>query len=87
MTDATDRQKYVKALHLNLETGGHLIIATFAIDGPTKCSGLDIVQYDSNKLLSELGEGFQLVEEMEEYHVTPTNKEQKFAYLRIKKTS
>ena len=66
-----------------LKPGGHLIMAAFAIGGPSKCSGLDIVQYDADKLLSELGSGFTLLEEQSEIHLTPTSKEQLFAYFRF----
>jgi len=62
-------------------------MAAFAIGGATKCSGLDIVQYDAEKLMAELGDGFELVEERSETHNTPANKQQKFAYFRfVRKT-
>ena len=82
LTGATDRRKYVEVLSRTLKSGGHLILAAFAIGGPEKCSGLDIVQYDSEKLQAELGESFMLMEESEEIHVTPANKKQKFALFR-----
>ena len=83
-----DRDSYVKVLRQALEPGGHLIIMTFAIDGPIKCSGLDIVQYDAEKLTTELGSGFQLVETGHQTHITPAGKEQKFAYFHfVRETS
>ena len=87
LTDKPDREKYVEVLNLALRPGGHLIIAAFAIGGPEKCSGLEIVQYDSTKLREELGEGFELVEERNEVHITPANKKQEFVYFRFKKTN
>jgi 2-polyprenyl-3-methyl-5-hydroxy-6-metoxy-1,4-benzoquinol methylase len=83
LTDATDRKRYVKTLKQTLKSGGNLIIAAFAIGGPTKCSGLDIVQYDAKKLIAELGDGFTLLEENSETHTTPTKQEQQFAYFRF----
>ncbi len=83
LTDESDRRDYVKVLTNTLKPGGHLIIAAFAIGGPIKCSGLDIVQYDASKLMAELGEGFELVEEREEVHTTPAEKQQKFTYFRF----
>ena len=85
LTDHSDRKSYVKALKNSLRPEGHLIIATFAIGGPEKCSGLDIVQYDSEKMIAEIGEDFELVEERKEVHFTPTNKEQKFIFFRFLK--
>lgn len=85
LTEKLDRQKYVRNLTQALPPGGHLIIAAFALGGPKKCSGLDIVQYDSSKLMHELGEEFELVEQREEIHITPANKQQKFIYFHIAK--
>lgn len=83
LIDSDDRKRYTKTLKQTLKPAGHLIMAAFAIGGPTQCSGLDIVQYDANKLLAELGEGFTLVEELSEIHMTPGNTEQLFAYFRF----
>jgi SAM-dependent methyltransferase len=83
LTDPADREKYVEVLKRTLTPGGHLIIAAFAIGGPTKCSGLDIVRYDSDKLGVELAEEFLLVEQTQEKHITPTGREQKFGYFRF----
>lgn len=83
LTTATDRERYVETLQRTLKPGGHLIMAAFAIGGPSKCSGLDIVQYDAEKLLTELGSDFTLLEENSEIHVTPTEKAQQFAYFRF----
>jgi trans-aconitate methyltransferase len=81
LTEKADREKYVGVLKQALQPGGHLIIMAFAIDGPKKCSGLEIVQYDAEKLMAELGEGFELVEQGYEAHKTPAGNEQKFAYF------
>lgn len=81
LTEQSDRRKYVDVLKHALEPNGHLIIAAFAIGGPEKCSGLDIVQYDAKKLIAELGSDFNLIEEKDETHNTPTGKEQKFTYF------
>ena len=85
LTDHTDRKSYVKALKNSLRPEGHLIIATFAIGGPEKCSGLDIVQYDSEKMIAVLGEDFELVEERKEVHITLAKKEQKFIFFHFLK--
>ncbi len=83
LTDASDRRKYVSALTRALVPGGHLIIAAFAIGGPDKCSGLEIVQYDASKMKAELGGEFNLLEERGEVHVTPAGREQEFLYCRF----
>ena len=81
LTDPSDREIYVKALIKAIRNEGHLIIATFAIGGPEKCSGLEIVQYDSEKMIAELCDNFALLEERKEIHITPANKEQEFIFF------
>jgi SAM-dependent methyltransferase len=80
LTDESDRRKYVSVLKRALLPGGHVVIAAFAIGGPEKCSGLDIVQYDASKLSAELGDEFQLLDERNEIHLTPSQTEQAFTY-------
>ena len=81
LTDARDRRDYVQALRNGLRVGGHLVVASFAIGGPGKCSGLPVIQYDAEKLGTELGPEFDLLEERSEKHVTPGQRVQEFAYF------
>ena len=83
LTRKSDRVQYVTALKAALKPGGTLIIATFAIGGPERCSGFDIVQYDKKKLAAVLGEEFELKESREESHITPAGHAQKFTYFRF----
>ncbi|HKW29261.1 MAG TPA: class I SAM-dependent methyltransferase [Verrucomicrobiae bacterium] len=83
LTDPEDRAKYVETLKHVLTPGGHVIIATFAKDGPQRCSGLEIVRYDAAGIGTELGSEFRLAEQVNETHVTPWNSGQKFIYCRF----
>jgi 2-polyprenyl-3-methyl-5-hydroxy-6-metoxy-1,4-benzoquinol methylase len=83
LVDPTDRKEYFRVLKRSLTHDGHVIIATFAVGGPTKCSGLDIRQYDAKNLSHELGDDFRLVVERSEIHVTPAKTEQRFTYFRF----
>lgn len=83
LTTSGDRERYVERLKRALRPGGHLVLGAFALGGPTRCSNLEIVQYDAHKLLDTLGEGFSLVEERSERHITPANREQKFSFFRL----
>ncbi|MBI5184764.1 MAG: class I SAM-dependent methyltransferase [Nitrospinae bacterium] len=83
LTDANDRDKYVKVMNQALAPGGHLIIASFALDGPPKCSGLEVVRYSPESLAKEIGRNFELKDAVEELHVTPSGMPQKFIYCRF----
>jgi len=83
LTDADDRTSYVRTLSNALKPGAHAIIATFNLDGPEKCSGLDIVRYSPETMSAVLGDAFQLVETSTEEHVTPGGSSQSFVYCRF----
>ncbi len=85
LTDPNDRKKYVRNMEKALNPGGHAIIATFAADGPPKCSGLDVERYSDEKLKNEFGGSFELIKSIKEVHVTPWNSEQKFIHCCFKK--
>lgn len=83
LTDAKDRARYVQHLTGTLKPGGQAIIATFALNGPAKCSGLDVVRYSAETLLAELGPIFRLVQTLTDEHHTPTGAVQRFCYNRF----
>lgn len=80
LTDAADRRKYVDLAQRTITRGGHLILATFADDGPTRCSNLDVRRYNADSMAAELGEGFTLVRQERETHTTPAGSSQAFFY-------
>jgi 2-polyprenyl-3-methyl-5-hydroxy-6-metoxy-1,4-benzoquinol methylase len=85
LTEVSDRRSYLRAVEGSLKPGGHLIIATFAVDGPKKCSGLDTQRYSPDELSDFFGDSFQLVETVSEIHQTPFETEQKFIYCRFQR--
>jgi trans-aconitate methyltransferase len=86
LTDPADRLAYVARLRQAVRPGGHVIIGTFAIDGPEKCSGLPVHRYDTASLAKELGEGFELVDARRQDHATPWNSTQHFQFCIFRRT-
>lgn len=80
LTEHKDRAAYVRQVARAVAPGGHVIVATFGPEGPTKCSGLDVVRYDPNALHDEFGPQFQLVKHLTELHHTPGGAIQQFTY-------
>ena len=80
LTSIDDRRRYVSQVRRVLQPNGHVIVATFAEDGPTRCSGLPVIRYDAEHLHAEFGEGFQLLTTIREEHTTPTGARQLFRY-------
>jgi SAM-dependent methyltransferase len=80
LTEASARQAYVERVLAAVRPGGYVLMATFGEQGPLKCSGLDIVRYNSTALHGEFGERFQLLDSREELHQTPWGAPQQFLY-------
>jgi SAM-dependent methyltransferase len=80
LTDADDRAAYIARLKRGLKIGGHAVIATFALDGPEKCSGLPVARYDSTSLGQALGSAFRLVHTQRHEHATPWDSRQIFQF-------
>ena len=80
LTDVSDRKRYVELDRRTVPEGGHLIVASFADDGPKRCSNLDVCRYNAESMAAELGEGFSLVREARETHTTPWGSSQAFFY-------
>lgn len=74
------RLAYVHQVALAVKRGGHVIVSTFGPEGPTKCSGLDVMRYDAASLHRQFGETFKLVESSKEVHNTPFGTTQQFLY-------
>ena len=87
LTSKEDRAAYVDTVLRSVKPGGHVIVATFAEDGPIQCSGLPVVRYGPNELHAEFGSPFSLVQHEREEHHTPFGTVQKFVYCYCRKVS
>jgi SAM-dependent methyltransferase len=83
LTDETGRSVYRNHLLRILKPGGTAIIATFAPDGPEKCSGLAVARYSPEALAVELGAALRLIESQPHTHTTPWGATQSFQYSRF----
>lgn len=80
LTDRADRARYVEQVRRAVRPGGLVLVATFAEDGPLKCSGLEVARYSAESLHGEFGDDFRVVESAREAHRTPSGAEQRFTY-------
>jgi ubiquinone/menaquinone biosynthesis C-methylase UbiE len=87
LTQQQDREAYLARLRRALKVGGHAIIATFAPDGPERCSGLPVVRYDGSSLGRMLGPMFQLVRNKRHEHATPWGAQQVFQFSVFRRES
>lgn len=85
LTTREEREAYVHAVLRAVKPGGHVIVATFAEDGPEKCSGLPVMRYSADGLHAEFGSPFTLLQQEHEEHHTPFGTVQKFIYCLCRK--
>ncbi len=85
LTDPKDRAAYAERVLRAVRPGGHIIIGTFAPDGPERCSGLPVVRHDAATLGELLGPSFKLIESKRHDHKTPAGATQKFQFSRFRR--
>ena len=80
LTEAADRRAYAERVAKAVPIGGHVIIGTFALDGPERCSGLPVMRHDAASIGAVLGTRFVLTETRRDDHVTPAGGTQRFQF-------
>ena len=85
LAEPEQRHLYVQQLIHALKPDGHVIMATFAEDGPTQCSGLPVMRYRADQLAAELGESFTLLHHQQATHSTPFGTTQQFTWGHFRK--
>lgn len=80
LTHADDRERYLTVLRGALRPKGHVVLATFGPEGPTRCSGLAVQRYSADDITALLGSDFELQMHHLENHRTPMGTVQQFLY-------
>lgn len=80
LTEAADRTAYAERVASAVPAGGYVIIATFAPDGPERCSGLPVQRHDAASIGAVLGSDFELVDTRRHDHQTPGGSMQRFQF-------
>jgi ubiquinone/menaquinone biosynthesis C-methylase UbiE len=85
LTNREDRRRYVATASRALRPGGVAVIATFSLQGPTRCSGLDVMRYDAERLAREFGSAFSLERTLDDVHHTPSGGTQAFTFTVLRR--
>ncbi|MDP2741636.1 MAG: class I SAM-dependent methyltransferase [bacterium] len=85
LTKAEDIIRYVETAGKFIKPSGHLIVSTFSMNGPKKCSGLDITQHSENSIKKTFQKYFSHIRSFEEIHTTPFNTKQNFLFNLFKR--
>lgn len=85
LTEPEQRLAYREALEAGTAAGSVAIIATFARDGPERCSGLPVQRYDAAALAVEFSPAFELERNWREEHTTPGGGRQSFQWCVLRR--
>jgi ubiquinone/menaquinone biosynthesis C-methylase UbiE len=80
LTADGERRQYIAQVRRAVRPGGHVMVATFAEDGPERCSGLEVARYSPGALQGQFGPDFTTVESRRDEHRTPKGVVQAFTY-------
>lgn len=86
LTNASDVEKYMMLARRNISPGGHLFLGTFSVDGPKRCSALDVMQYSETTMSTTVGDGFERLWCRQEDHTTPFATTQNFLFCLFRRT-
>ncbi|MEY2925210.1 MAG: hypothetical protein RLZZ337_1760 [Bacteroidota bacterium] len=78
LTDKKEIQNYVEMVSAHTQ---NMVVATFSVNGPLKCSGLEITQYDQKKMEANFGRYFESIQTIELDHSTPFGTTQNFIFM------
>jgi SAM-dependent methyltransferase len=87
LTGAAERNAYAARIKQALRPGGHVVIGTFAPDGPERCSGLPVMRHDAASIGTVLGEDFALIDSRRHDHLTPAGRTQHFQFSVFRRNS
>ncbi len=87
LTEPLHQEAYLSALQAGTSPGSTVVMATFALDGPEKCSGLPVQRYSPETLAERLGAAFSLMDKTSETHETPWGSEQRFSYATFRRVN
>jgi 2-polyprenyl-3-methyl-5-hydroxy-6-metoxy-1,4-benzoquinol methylase len=85
LTDSADQAAYAARAAAAVCPGGHLLVATFALDGPEQCSGLPVQRHDEASLTAVFGASFELIEASRHTHLTPWGAQQRFIHTTFRR--
>jgi trans-aconitate methyltransferase len=84
-TADADRARYLRALHSATAPGSYALLATFAPDGPTHCSGLPVARYSGAELAALVGQSWELLSTDTQEHTTPAGHPQPFTWTAFRR--
>lgn len=83
--DTKEQDAYFNLLRSIVKENGFVIIATYNLNGATKCSGLPVHRYDEKMIQDRLGNEFELVNSFDYTYTMPSNETREYIYTLFKR--
>lgn len=87
LLDPAAQRRYVELAERTVRIGGTAVIATFADDGPERCSGLPVQRWEPDRLAMAFEHGFRLRTSRRYLHHTPAGVAQQFQYATLERVA
>ena len=87
LTSIEDINEYLSIAQQYIKPAGKLVIGSFSTEGPEKCSGLPVKQYNENILTATLQKWFEKIRCITTDHITPFKTIQNFLFCSFQKIS
>ncbi|GAB3308387.1 class I SAM-dependent methyltransferase [Hymenobacter tenuis] len=87
LTAPPEAARYLALARQALHPGGYLVLGTFSLTGPDRCSGLPVQQYSEATLSARVPEGFAKVRCWQQDHLTPFQTTQPFLFCAFRRTA
>lgn len=78
-------ENYLATAHKSINAHGILVLGTFSVDGPKKCSGIEIKQYSEETMTSQVSDYFEKINCIIVDHKTPFDTTQNFVFCSFRK--
>ena len=85
LTTQNEVDKYLEIAQGHITASGKMVIGTFSTEGPKKCSGLPVKQYDEKMLAGSLQKWFKKIRCINTNHITPFKTIQNFLFCSFQK--
>lgn len=85
LTTEQEVSRYLVIAQEHIRPNGKLILGTFSTNGPEKCSGLPVKQYNETTLTGTLQKWFEKIKCITTEHITPFKTIQNFIFCSFQK--
>jgi len=85
--EAKEQDQYFNLIRKVVKKNGFVILATFNLEGATKCCGLPVHRYSEEMMQDKLGKDFMLITSFNHVYIQPSGGTRNYVYTLFQKMS